>query len=159
MTKSHFDFVAVDPGESAGYALWVGGVLVESLRVRRCSPSLAKWYLERAADRGVRTLVVEDQYYARNPKAFKTLVERRAEWSVVAQLCGWEVYYVQPSSWQAHHGLTVQRKEPRERHKDRMQAKAGELLGAPLEVDECDAYLLGLYWLQRGAEEADYECS
>jgi len=50
---------------------------------------------------GCRLLVIEDQFVGSNPYTAIKIVEARMRWAVLAEMLGWEVIRVKPSTWQS----------------------------------------------------------
>ncbi len=107
------------------------------------------------------TLVIEDQFAKRyidsvgrprtNIRGLKTLIERRCNWTVPAQLYGTEVVLVHPSTWQSFFKIPSGAKHAESR-KSLMNMLASNIAGRPVEADEDAAVLIGEWYRLTGGD-------
>tara|TARA_Y100000310_G_scaffold327841_1_gene394804 strand:- start:540 stop:986 length:447 start_codon:yes stop_codon:yes gene_type:complete len=108
--------------------------------------------LRLARGRRAAKLVVEDQYFYRNPKTMARLVGARVVIETLASLAGYEVCKpVLPSKWQSS-VLGVSARTKRDERKLKAIEAATAETGLTLDSDESDAVCMAL-WLINGEEE------
>lgn len=146
-------FLAVDPGKSAGYAVFDGGVPVEWGKARGDTVLHVKALVDDAYESGCDALVIEDQFPGKvmGWKATRTLIRRAMLWVVAWELATSlgpdSVHWVHPASWQAKLLGGRLKSEARKR-------MAVEWVSATFQFnvgfDEASAIAVGYYWQQWG---------
>jgi hypothetical protein len=145
--------LSVDPGANTGWALFVDLRLSDSGRIR------APYYLgakEFLVEKSVDHLVVEGQYFLRNPDtAFKRgdkaapwsavvkLLEKRFRWQHAAEELDIPCEIVPPGTW-----IPALTKGLPGSTKDGIKIVVEARFGRKFRADEMDAVGLGLWWIQ-----------
>lgn len=148
--------LSVDPGGDSGWAFWIDGEFQEcGLCDGRNSQKVFRLLsgIQKKDPKCRRVLVIEDQFIGDSRKresnwnTGKKLIERRVRWQVLAELLGWEVFYVFPSSWQSK----ILKGVPGENTKTKSIFYASSLVGFSLEKlgDVADSICVGNFWLRR----------
>ena len=104
--------------------------------------------VEEDTDTGEETvvLVLEDQYIGKNWATGKVLITRRVRWQAIAELFGWEVIMVNPSTWQSR----VLARLPGADTKSRSVFLAEDITGTkPPTDDVADAICIGEFWIRQ----------
>jgi len=133
--------LAIDPGDPAGWAKFIGGEYDGSGTINGDSPSVARDLLIAL---GPDVLVLEDQHPGKSGwKSLRTLMRRRFIWEVVAELEGVEVHPMDPSTWQGFYRLKKGKHAPK--MVEQYSPLASALIGREVWGDEAAAILMGMW--------------
>lgn len=155
--------VAVDPGATSGWAVFVDGRFLASGAVAEVTPRAAYdvlRYYQRQHPGARRRLVVEDQFLWHGSKGdsdaagagnrFRSVarvVQVRAWWEAVGDLCGYERSLHLSQCWQGPSGIVALARERfGGNRKQAARWLAEDLFGGKMGKDEADAVLLGRWY-------------
>ena len=153
--------ISIDPGVHCGLAVFdtIGGqaTLLCSTDKHNLTNDDKYDILKFWEDRGDSTLVIEDQHKGvMGYQSYATLIRNAEGWVVCAELIGMDVVRVQPKSWQEYHKPPRGLKGPS--RKKWLLNYARLLRGLQVKPNECDALLMGAYYIHEvlGIREIDH---
>lgn len=180
--------LSVDPGKDSAWVLWRSGeidsyglldgddifsILRLMIGVSPIPPNIPKIMrgIEIPCDA---TLVIEDQWLGVNYRNSKVITERRMRWQSIAQLLGWKIELVQPTSWQSKiiNGTPNCAKTKQVKNKKTGQTvlkrvfdtkKAAMIVASSITKknitshDLADAICIGQYWVNRISQQLPLE--
>ena len=145
--------LSIDPGESAGFSFFIFNKVVESGTITGTLENYKEiLLLLNRLDPNI--LIIENQFFGKNPKTLIRLVERRCIWQIPSLIKNVTIHLVSPRAWQAYWDLSVDRKikSPYQRNKNlkqKIRLKAESLAGKKFDFDEADSYLQGRYVIEK----------
>lgn len=154
---------SVDPGGSGAFSMFINGKFID-WGIREHTEVLGIFRAMKAFDKQrinpnvAPLLVIENQFVkpgeSGNIKTSRILTERRMRWQVCAELLGWDVEVIFPSTWQAK---TI-RKLPGKNTKERSILFASQFSGrTPPTHDVADAFCIGYFWIQSAIQQSREE--
>ena len=143
--------VVIDPGTHTGYAIVVGGSVISTWsHAHQSTISILASLESLYSEFDIHHLVIEDQFLGMSVKSMLNTRDKAMRWVAMAESLCWETEWLHPSTWQAQCGLASRQcKLKGAKHKRHIRRIASGLAGRDLGRDECDAYMMALYWIGR----------